>query len=226
MMAPKIMIRPCMVVNWLNSSGWKNCSPGENSSVRTSNANTPPSNNMKKENSRYIVPMSLWLVAKTHRRQPVGRSCSTCPSLAGMWSTVTLLIVDSFPAFRAAVWAPRCKKWIGFRPNLAQGQHVGRLYDRIFTLARVAPGIACVGDHCSYFGVVQLITEGRHGGPQMAVQYGQDLLFHGGQYVFGVAIKCREYRWHALAIGLVAGYAVRAVYRFTARDELVGVPYF
>jgi hypothetical protein len=27
---------------------------------------------MKKLNSRYSVPMSLWLVAKTQRRQPVG----------------------------------------------------------------------------------------------------------------------------------------------------------
>ena len=34
MIAPKTMISPCIVVNWLNSSGFTNCRPGWNSSVR------------------------------------------------------------------------------------------------------------------------------------------------------------------------------------------------
>jgi len=38
MMAPNTMIRPCMVVNWLNSSGFTSCRPGWNSSARISSA--------------------------------------------------------------------------------------------------------------------------------------------------------------------------------------------
>ena len=72
MMAPNTMIRPCMVVNWLNISGFTICRPGWNSSARISIASTPPIISMVNENSRYSVPMSLWLVAYTQRRQPVG----------------------------------------------------------------------------------------------------------------------------------------------------------
>ncbi len=75
MMAPNTMIRPCMVVSWLNNSGLTSCSPGWNNSARISKASTPPTINIVKLNSRYKVPMSLWLVANTHRRQPVG-ACS------------------------------------------------------------------------------------------------------------------------------------------------------
>ena len=78
MMAPNTMIRPCMVVSWLNSSGFTSCRPGWNSSARISSASTPPNISMKNENSRYSVPMSLWLVAYTQRRQPAGASwCSS-----------------------------------------------------------------------------------------------------------------------------------------------------
>ena len=63
MMAPNTMIRPCMVVNWLNSSGLTSCKPGWNSSARISRASTPPMISMVKANSKYSVPMSLWLVA-------------------------------------------------------------------------------------------------------------------------------------------------------------------
>ena len=45
--------------------GWK-------SSARMPSASTPPIINMVSENSRYSVPMSLWLVANTQRRQPCG----------------------------------------------------------------------------------------------------------------------------------------------------------
>ena len=72
MIAPNTMIKPCMVVSWLNSSGLTSCSPGWNSSARISMANAPPTISMVKENSRYSVPMSLWLVANTQRRQPDG----------------------------------------------------------------------------------------------------------------------------------------------------------
>jgi hypothetical protein len=72
MIAPKTMIRPCMVVNWLKSSGFTNCRPGWNSSARMPSASRPPIMNIVKLNNRYIVPMSLWFVANTQRRQPVG----------------------------------------------------------------------------------------------------------------------------------------------------------
>jgi hypothetical protein len=76
MMAPNTMMMPCMVVNWLNNSGLNNCRPGLNSSARMHRASTPPTINMVSENSKYSVPMSLWLVAKTQRRQPCGWSCA------------------------------------------------------------------------------------------------------------------------------------------------------
>ena len=76
MIAPNTMIRPCIVVNWLNSSGLKNCRPGWNSSRRISSASVPPTRNIVNANSRYSVPMSLWLVANTQRRQPTGWPCA------------------------------------------------------------------------------------------------------------------------------------------------------
>jgi len=59
MIAPNTMISPCIVVNWLNSSGFTNCRPGWNSSSRISSARMPPIISIVKENSRYSVPMSL-----------------------------------------------------------------------------------------------------------------------------------------------------------------------
>src|SRR5574337_126020 len=47
-------------------------SPGSNSSARITIAIAPPMISIVNANSRYIVPMSLWLVANTQRRQPVG----------------------------------------------------------------------------------------------------------------------------------------------------------
>ena len=75
MMAPNTMTRPCMVVNWLNSSGSSSRMPGRNSSARIASAITPPDRNMANANHRYSVPMSLWLVANSQRRQPCG-----CPA--------------------------------------------------------------------------------------------------------------------------------------------------
>ncbi len=69
--ASSIMGSINIVVNELNSSGLKNCRPGWNSSARMHSARTPPIISIANENSRYIVPMSLWFVAKTQRRQPL-----------------------------------------------------------------------------------------------------------------------------------------------------------
>ncbi len=63
MIAPKIMMRACMVVRELKNCGSKNCSPGWNSSSRISIAAPPPMKNIVQAKIRYIVPMSLWLVA-------------------------------------------------------------------------------------------------------------------------------------------------------------------
>jgi hypothetical protein len=70
MIAPNTMIMPCIVVNWLNRPGLKNCNPGWNNSTRMNMARMPPIMNMVNENNRYSVPMSLWFVANTQRRQP------------------------------------------------------------------------------------------------------------------------------------------------------------
>ncbi len=47
------------------------CRPGLKSSARMSMAIVPPMKNMIRLNTRYIVPMSLWFVAKIHRLMPV-----------------------------------------------------------------------------------------------------------------------------------------------------------
>ena len=52
MIAPNTMMSPCIVVNWLNCSGLKNCSPGWNSSRRMHSARMPPTRNIVNENSR------------------------------------------------------------------------------------------------------------------------------------------------------------------------------
>src|ERR1700744_874075 len=70
MIAPNTMINPCMVVSWLKNSGRMICRPGSNNSARIISAITPPDRNMVNEKIRYSVPMSLWLVANSQRRQP------------------------------------------------------------------------------------------------------------------------------------------------------------
>ena len=65
--APKIMIKACIVVNWLNILGAMNCKPGENNFERITSAITPPVKNMTRLRTKYIVPMSLWLVAYSQR---------------------------------------------------------------------------------------------------------------------------------------------------------------
>ena len=59
----KIMIRPCAVVNTLKVwVSWKICRPGNISSIRIAIDISPPITPAKIANTRYIVPMSLWLV--------------------------------------------------------------------------------------------------------------------------------------------------------------------
>jgi len=95
MTAPKTMIRPCIVVSWLKNSGRRICRPGWNSSVRSSSAFTPPTSSIANENHRYIVPMSLWLVANSQRRHPVGWSCAWSCAWSPGWSRTALISLGS-----------------------------------------------------------------------------------------------------------------------------------
>jgi hypothetical protein len=63
MTAPKIISSACMVVMELKKPGSTNCRPGWKSSRRMTSAIAPPRKNNTQANTRYIVPMSLWLVA-------------------------------------------------------------------------------------------------------------------------------------------------------------------
>ena len=64
MIAPNTMIRPCIVVSWLKNCGLTNCRPGlEQLGADAAARAAPPTMNIVNENNRYIVPMSLWLVA-------------------------------------------------------------------------------------------------------------------------------------------------------------------
>ncbi len=59
----KIMIRPCAVVNTLNWWGsWKICTPGNCNSIRMAIDMNAPITPPTMANTKYIVPMSLWLV--------------------------------------------------------------------------------------------------------------------------------------------------------------------
>ena len=66
--APNTMISACMVVMELKNSGCTNCRPGMASSERMTSAIMPPMKNIERLKIRYIVPMSLWLVANNQRR--------------------------------------------------------------------------------------------------------------------------------------------------------------
>ena len=69
----KIMIRPCAVVKTLKVwASWKICRPGSASSSRMPIDRIPPIRPPISAKARYIVPMSLWFVEYTKRRQPVG----------------------------------------------------------------------------------------------------------------------------------------------------------
>ncbi len=51
---------------------WKNCRPGNASSIRIAIDIRPPITPAMIANTRYIVPMSLWFVEYTKRRHPFG----------------------------------------------------------------------------------------------------------------------------------------------------------
>ena len=71
--APKIMTSACIVVIWLKNSGCTSWRPGWKSSARMTIAIAPPTRNMISDQTRYSVPMSLWLVVNSHRsRKPCG----------------------------------------------------------------------------------------------------------------------------------------------------------
>ena len=70
--APKIMTSACTVVIELKNCGSTYCNPGWNNSARITIAMAPPTKNMIKANTRYMVPMSLWFVENSQRPIPVG----------------------------------------------------------------------------------------------------------------------------------------------------------
>src|SRR5579885_580825 len=89
MIAPKIITSACSVVIWLKKYGCTNCRPGCASSVRITPENSAPTQAMMKANTRYSVPMSLWLVEHTQRlKKPCGLS-SWC---ASEWATCVVMI--------------------------------------------------------------------------------------------------------------------------------------
>src|SRR5690606_10018772 len=94
------------------------------------------------------------------------------------------------------------------------------------TFSGIAPGIAGVGDDGGDFNVVQLVAESRHGGAGVAVEHGENLVFHRAHDVLVAAVKSRESAGNALAVGLVAGHAVGRVDFFAAGDEFVFGPLF
>ncbi len=71
MTAPNTMISACTVVIVLKKPGSTSCMPGMNSSARITSAIAPPSRNITRLNTRYIVPMSLWFVVVSQRLKPL-----------------------------------------------------------------------------------------------------------------------------------------------------------
>jgi len=104
--APNTMISACTVVIVLKKPGSTSCMPGMNSSARITSAIPPPVRNMIRLNTRYIVPMSLWLVVVSQRRMPFWGPwwCSSCPCAWPAWARVLVvaLIVGYSVVLRAA----------------------------------------------------------------------------------------------------------------------------
>lgn len=71
MIMPNTMMSACRVVIWLKKSGFTNCRPGWKSSARMTRLMAPPTNSISRANTRYRVPMSLWLVVNNQRFRPV-----------------------------------------------------------------------------------------------------------------------------------------------------------
>ena len=71
---PNTITNPCTVVIWLKKCGSVTCKPGCHSSARITSDIKPPMIAMVNANTRYSVPMSLWLVVVSQRRMPLGCS--------------------------------------------------------------------------------------------------------------------------------------------------------
>ncbi len=69
--APNTMTRACIVVIELKNVGLTNCIPGSNNSARIIIAIEPPTKNIASANTKYNVPISLWLVVITHLKSPL-----------------------------------------------------------------------------------------------------------------------------------------------------------
>src|SRR5690606_36151534 len=155
----------------------------------------PPKKNMTSANVRYIVPMSLWFVAYSHRRQPVG---------AWWWSSCAWSCGSSTALISCSCLGSVFRVSIGASARRRQGARLHRASRRV-----VAPRVARVGDHRRELDIGEL-REGSHGGARPALQEHLDLV--GGVALDDVrAVERRERTRHALAVGLVAGDAVGAI---------------
>ncbi len=106
MTAPNTMISACIVVIWLKKPGSTNCRPGWNSSARMTSAIRPPMRNIASENTRYMVPMSLWLVVVSHRLMPAGFSSWCAWSAVCSWCAMSAYSAFASTATGAAF--PTC----------------------------------------------------------------------------------------------------------------------
>src|SRR5690606_33517738 len=150
MTTPKIMTSACIVVMELKNCGSTHCMPGSISSRRMIMAMAPPMKNITSDNSMYSVPMSLWLVVKSQRRQPVG--CSSWCS----WPCITasLMFLPSRISVRRMSLA--C---------LLRRLDVLRLDD---IAGGIAECVALVGDDRREVRGAQLVAERGHGGARLA----------------------------------------------------------
>src|SRR5918993_5687454 len=66
------IVVPCIVNSWLYVCGDSSVLSGAPSWRRISSASTPPRMKKTKVVTRYMIPIFLWSVVRTHERQPVG----------------------------------------------------------------------------------------------------------------------------------------------------------
>src|SRR5690606_32596640 len=87
-------------------------------------------------------------------------------------------------------------------------------------------GIAGVANDGSDFNIVQLVAEGLHRGSGMAIKHREDLVFLGTKHGLGTTVQSGEGAGNALAVGLVAGYAVGGIHLRAASHQFVLRPFF
>ena len=194
MIAPNTMISPCIVVNWLKNSGSTNCRPGlEQLGADASAPARRPTRNMVNENHRYSVPMSLWLVANSQRRQPCG-----CAWIVVRMVVPVRIVVgsagwskhcahrDFAPVDSSSAAQLTCARSAGAAAAAGAVGRAGRgellrlpprtsPSDGWTSAGLVAPGVLGVGDHRGDVGVGQLLPR-RHRAVGGAVQHDVDLL--------------------------------------------------